>query len=68
LKVRFKLKVNNHSIDIAQIHHRHSGGDSRWAIPPNALWVNASLFQTDLCRNPEPRDVIGCAYLKTAQM
>jgi hypothetical protein len=31
---------------------RHSGMDSRQAILPDALRVNANLFQTDLCRNP----------------
>jgi hypothetical protein len=28
--------------------------DSHQAIQPDALRVNANLFQTDLCRNPEP--------------
>ena len=32
--------------------------DSRQAIPPVALRVNANLFQTDLCRNPEYKDVL----------
>ena len=31
---------------------RHPGRDSRQAILPDALWVNANLFQTDLCRDP----------------
>jgi hypothetical protein len=35
---------------------RHSGMDSRQAILPDALRVNANLFQTDLCRNPGSRD------------
>ena len=30
--------------------------DSRQAILPGALWVNANLFQTDLCRNPGSMD------------
>jgi hypothetical protein len=29
--------------------------DTRQAIPPDALRVNANLFQTDLCRNPEAK-------------
>jgi len=32
--------------------------DSRQAILPAALRVNANLFQTDLCRNPEYKDVL----------
>ncbi|MEI6067576.1 MAG: hypothetical protein WCP96_09570 [Methylococcaceae bacterium] len=32
--------------------------DSRQAILPVALRVNANLFQTDLCRNPEYKDVL----------
>ena len=35
---------------------RHSGRDSRQAILPDALRVNANLFQTDLCRNPDSMD------------
>jgi len=35
---------------------RRSGRDSRQAILPDAPWVNANLFQTDLCRNPEAKD------------
>jgi hypothetical protein len=35
---------------------RLSGMDSRQAILPDALWVNANLFQTDLCRNPGSMD------------
>jgi hypothetical protein len=35
---------------------RHSGMDSRQAILPDALRVNANLFQTDLCRNPGSMD------------
>ena len=31
--------------------------DSRQAILPDALRVNANLFQTDLCRDPDHRDV-----------
>jgi hypothetical protein len=30
--------------------------DSRQAILPDALRVNANLFQTDLYRNPEAKD------------
>ncbi len=37
---------------------RHTGRDSRQAILPDALRVNANLFQTDLCRNPEAKDGI----------
>jgi hypothetical protein len=33
-------------------YNRHSGMDSRQAILPAALRVNANLFLTDLCRNP----------------
>ena len=29
--------------------------ESRQAILPDALRVNANLFQTDLCRNPEAK-------------
>ena len=32
--------------------------DSRQAILPDALRVNANLFQTDLCRNPVAMDGI----------
>ena len=35
---------------------RHSGRDSHQAILPDALRVNANLFQTDLCRNPGSMD------------
>jgi hypothetical protein len=35
---------------------RHSGMDSHQAILPDALRVNANLFQTDLCRNPAAMD------------
>jgi hypothetical protein len=35
---------------------RHSGMDSPQAILPDALRVNANLFQTDLCRNPGSMD------------
>jgi len=35
---------------------RHSGMDSRQAILPDALRVNANLFQTDLCRYPGSMD------------
>ncbi len=38
---------------------RHSGRDSRQAILPVALRVNANLFQTDLCRNPDSMDGLG---------
>ncbi len=34
----------------------HLGRDSHYAILHNALWVNANLFQTDLCRDPESKD------------
>ncbi len=46
LKVRFKLKVNDHPIDMRKLYHRHPGRD---------------------CRDPEHRDVVECAYVKTAQ-
>ena len=36
---------------------RHTGRDSRQAILPDALRVNANLFLTDLCRYPGRRDV-----------
>ena len=35
---------------------RHTGMDSHQAILPDALQVNANLFQTDLCRNPGAMD------------
>ena len=35
---------------------RHSRMDSHQAILPDALRVNANLFQTDLCRNPGSMD------------
>ncbi len=38
---------------------RHAGRDSRQAILPVALRVNANLFQTDLCRHPGHMEVIG---------
>ncbi|MDD5319675.1 MAG: hypothetical protein PHD43_03485 [Methylococcales bacterium] len=41
-------------IDILQ--HRHSGRDSRQAILPDTLRVNANLLLTDLCRNPGSMD------------
>ncbi|HEY5140729.1 MAG TPA: hypothetical protein VIJ25_15655 [Methylococcales bacterium] len=39
---------------------RHSGRDLLQAIP-DALRVNANLFQTDLCRNPGYMDVFKLA-------
>jgi hypothetical protein len=54
--------VSHHSQALALIvihkskNTRHSGRDSRQAILPVALWVNANLFQTDLCRNPDSMD------------
>jgi hypothetical protein len=41
-------------IDIIQ--DRHSGMDSHQAILPDVLRVDVNLFQTDLCRNPDPID------------
>ena len=41
---------------ITIFHDRHSGMDSHQAILPDALRVNANLFQTDLCRNPGSMD------------
>jgi hypothetical protein len=41
---------------ISIFQNRHSGMDSRQAILPVALRVNANLFQTDLCRNPDSMD------------
>jgi hypothetical protein len=35
---------------------RYLGRDSRQAILPDALRVNANLFQTDLCRDLEAMD------------
>jgi hypothetical protein len=46
--------LSNYTITIFQ--DRHSGMDSHQAILPDALWVNANLFQTDLCRNPGSMD------------
>jgi len=40
-----------------ELNYRHPGRDSRQAILPDALRVNANLFQTDLCRDPVHRDV-----------
>jgi hypothetical protein len=37
---------------------RHTGMDSHQAILPDALRVNANLFQTDLCRFPDTMDVM----------
>ena len=36
----------------------HPSRESRQAILPDALRVNVCLFQTDLCRDPEHRDVL----------
>jgi len=44
-------------IYLHMFYSRNSGMDSRQAILPDALWVNANLFHTDLCRDPEHRDV-----------
>ena len=53
--------MNSHAGTLIVIHKyhkaRHSGRDSRQAILPAALRVNANLFQTDLCRNPGYMDV-----------
>jgi len=38
-------------------NRRHSGRDSLRVVLPEALRVNANPFQTDLCRNPDHRDV-----------
>ncbi|MDD5265836.1 MAG: hypothetical protein PHO08_01740 [Methylococcales bacterium] len=45
------------SVHINLWEDRHSGRDSRQAILPDALRINANLFQTDLCRNPDYMDV-----------
>jgi hypothetical protein len=37
---------------------RHAGIDSHQAILPDALRVNANLFQTDMCRYPDYMDVM----------
>jgi hypothetical protein len=42
--------------------NRHSGLDSRQAILPDALRVNANPFQTDLCRNPGSMDGFELAF------
>ena len=42
---------------------RHTGKDSHQAILPDALRVNANLFQTDLCRYLGHRDVFGLPSL-----
>ncbi|MDD5321818.1 MAG: hypothetical protein PHD43_14660 [Methylococcales bacterium] len=42
--------------------NRHTGSDSRQAILPAALRVNANLFQTDLCRYLGYRDVISISH------
>jgi hypothetical protein len=39
-----------------QVTTRHLGRDSHQAILPDALRVNANLFQTDLCRDPGAKD------------
>ena len=44
---------------------RHSCRDSCQAILPDTLRVNANLFQTDLCRNPDYMDVFMFAILGT---
>jgi hypothetical protein len=42
--------------------NRHSRMDSHQAILPDALRVNANLFQTDLCRNPGSMDGFELAF------
>jgi hypothetical protein len=42
---------------IAMFQDHYSGMDSLRAFLSAALWVNANVFQTDLCRNPEHWDV-----------
>ena len=53
--------MHSHAGALIVIHKcheaRHSGRDSHQAILPDALRVNANLFQTDLCRNPDYMDV-----------
>ncbi|WP_213069380.1 hypothetical protein [Methylomicrobium album] len=41
--------------------NRHLGGDSCQAFLPGPLRVNANLFQTDLCRDPDCRDALKLA-------
>ena len=41
---------------------RRSGMDTCQAILPDALRVNANLFQTDLCRNQEAADGFHCLH------
>ena len=53
---------------ISIFQDRHSDRDSRQAILPDALLVNANLFQTDLCLNPDSMDefeptIHGTGYL-----
>jgi hypothetical protein len=43
---------------VTVVHTPSFHRDSRQAILPDALRVNANMFQTDLCRNPEHKDVI----------
>jgi hypothetical protein len=50
---------------ITMFQDRHSGRDSRQAILPDALRINANLFQTDLCRNPDSMDGFELAILGT---
>ncbi|MEI6267382.1 MAG: hypothetical protein WCP01_00760 [Methylococcaceae bacterium] len=45
---------------------RHPGMDSRQAIVPVALRVNANLFQTDLCPDPVAMEGIRNASIADA--
>jgi hypothetical protein len=54
--VQVSAKIESIMTQVFHLLVRHPGMDLRQAILPNALRVNANLFQTDLCRGPEVRD------------
>jgi len=65
-KVQDRLPSSHSQAGVLIVIHkyheaRHSGRDSHQAILPDALRVNANLFQTDLCRNPDYMDVFKLA-------
>jgi hypothetical protein len=57
--VRFFQEIISRTYSLEWIGNyakRHPGRDSRWAILPNGLRVNANLFPTDLCRDQKAMD------------
>ena len=63
--VRSNKITASQSVALVVIHKyhkaRHSGMDSRQAILPDALRVNANPLPADLCRNPGYMDVFEIA-------